>query len=575
MPGDLVKGVGIRTLYRTAPAPVAGEIRGGDRLLFRPKRAVPREEPGILHVRYGGRAVIFEGLRACAFGQRLLRQEEFVAEQACAWSDEEPIPWEEVRELLELLLGEDIVERVGAERPESDSPMRKLPPDAPPPPLRWQTLEEGCRFVGEAHGLTLPPGQIEAAFGASGLSNLARDESGRQIGENTVALRDPALAELVPTEWRRCPFPGSRHEDPRPMNVTALRHMTADFERTLGAMEALRRRFLVRQGIDTPSLGELYLLARVAAALPAWLLCRPGAAVPNGAIPSWVASLQKLVGGINMPIMSLLLDLGEPFEARTTPERLLSVTEELGLFLTSSGVCSGTPKMVERSLRAFVEGSERSEEVLLAETLGDVDAAIDYGLHASLIDLCRWACRLRMRLATEAALATGAGAGREDVERLRERCARAAEDCDPQRELRFIEEQRRAIGTMSRTDPRTPDEIAPAPEPGRAPALSRNLRRGVGPEAGNMGHASRPVDPGEPPALRVGEEALSGALRQVLWLEKQGLALLEGHQDDLNVLLGRGPQGRLTRAQLALGERRQEVPLWSVALAEIVGLQGV
>jgi hypothetical protein len=526
-----VSEIGVRTLFRGAEIPVAGEVLRTDRLLFRPRRAVPREEAGVLHVRYGGKAVTFEG-SLLSFGQQLLRQDEFVAEQACAWSDGS---WEEARAHLELLLREGVLERVGAQRPSGESPLRDLDPDAPVPPLRWQTLEQGCQFVGEVHGIPLEAGQLETALGASQMSNLVRDEHGRQIGENTVALRDPALAELAPTEWRRCPFPGSRFDDPRPMNVTALRHMTSDLEKTLGAMEALRRRFLARLGSEQPTLGELYLLARVAAVLPAWLLCRPGAQVPNGSIPSWVASLQKLVGGINMPIMCLLLDLGEPFEARTTPEQLWRVTEEMGLFLTKAGVCSGTPKMVERSLQAFVYGAEHTEDDLLAETLGDVDAAIDYALHASLADLCRWATRVRMCLVTRDALATSAGAGREDIDRLRESCARATEDCDPRRELQFIEEQRRAIAKMG---------------------------QGL----------SRPVDPGPAPQ-RDAQDALSGALRQVLWLEEKGLWFLEGHQDDLNRLLGRARHERLTRAQLALGERRQEVPLWSVALAKIVGVE--
>ena len=142
--------------------------------------------------------------------------------------------------------------------------------------------------------------------------------------------------------------------------------------------------------------------------------------------------------------------------------------------MTDAGVCSGTPKMVERSLQAFVYGAEHAEDELLVEALGDVDAAIDYALHASLADLCRWACRVRMQMVTAKALATGAGRGREEVEQLRECCARASEECGTERELQFIEEQRQAIAKMG-------------------PGLSR------------------PVDPGEPPGLREGR---GGALRR-------------------------------------------------------------
>jgi hypothetical protein len=31
----------------------------------------------------------------------------------------------------------------------------------------------------------------------------------------------------VPTNWRACIYPGTRHLDPKPMNVTALKAMRA------------------------------------------------------------------------------------------------------------------------------------------------------------------------------------------------------------------------------------------------------------------------------------------------------------------------------------------------------------
>jgi hypothetical protein len=88
MPGRLVRGTGIRTLFRVPTVPSGGEVSRTDRLLFRPRRAVLRKEPGLLHVCYGGKVVTFEG-PSLSFGQRLLRQDEFVAEQARTWSDGE------------------------------------------------------------------------------------------------------------------------------------------------------------------------------------------------------------------------------------------------------------------------------------------------------------------------------------------------------------------------------------------------------------------------------------------------------------------------------------------------------
>jgi hypothetical protein len=531
--------------------PASASVLPDETLVFRRRRVHHRvdDRPDggvILHVFYGEKVVLFEVIEAIAFARHLITKDRFVASEACSWSDVAPHAWEDVRELLDMLLAERVVERQGAstdaDEAGGDSLLRRATVGVSTPTLAWTTVAEACRFISRAHGVTLEPAFLETAFGASGLSNIARDVEGRQIGENTVALLDPLLCEPVPTEWKRCPYPGSRFEDPRPMNVSGLKQMTAEFGMTLAAMEALRRRFVARHGKRRLGLGDLHVLARVAASLPSWLLCRPNDPVANGAIPTWVASLQKLLGGINMPIAYVLLESGGGrHDATMTAAELTRVTEETGLFMTAAGVCSGTPKMVDRSIEAFVEGSDQSDDELLVRTLGDPEAAIDYGLHASLADLTRWACRARMRATTEAAVIGGAESS-DRLARLRELLERTTDGpAAAPRELEFVLTQRRAIAALGQ-------------------------------------RFGRPVDPGAPPPRPSPEHheperaRLRAALDDVVWLERQTLILLEGHQGDINTLLGRPTHGRLTRAQFALGERRQHVKLWSAALAEALGV---
>jgi hypothetical protein len=124
----------------------------------------------------------------------------------------------------------------------------------------------------------------------------------------------------------------------------------------------------------------------------------------------------------------------------------------------------------------------------------------------------------------------------EGLVRLRERLARASEGSDVQRELGFLHWLSAAIARMG-TD------------------------------------FARSVDPGAPPSD--GQAGgLAKALTDVRWIEEQELALLSGHQDDINALLRRRPHGRLTRDQLAMGERRhtQEATSWAADIAGALGI---
>src|SRR5262245_5460503 len=79
-----------------------------------------------LRIFFGIKEITFDGPEEMAFGERLLEQDSFMAASATTWARGEPYPWEQVREWLENLLAEGVIERPNKAGPaEADANMRK------------------------------------------------------------------------------------------------------------------------------------------------------------------------------------------------------------------------------------------------------------------------------------------------------------------------------------------------------------------------------------------------------------------------------------------------------------------
>src|SRR5215813_8993933 len=65
----------------------------------------------ILHLFYGEVELIFDEPDVAPLGEKLIEVERFRAEEAMAWSNAEPHPWEKVRDLLQALLDQNVLKR--------------------------------------------------------------------------------------------------------------------------------------------------------------------------------------------------------------------------------------------------------------------------------------------------------------------------------------------------------------------------------------------------------------------------------------------------------------------------------
>ena len=346
------------------------------------------------HIHYGEKDITFDDPRLFAFGEELTKHERFMGRDATAWGP--GYNWEQVRELLEQLLGEGILRRVDVEDvKESDhGSMRSEARPSPLPPAQThaaRTWHDCETIIHELTGRPLEVGYLESIIPIYRVAHIALDTEGRQVGEANVF---PAQLRLdVPTEWRTCMYKGSRFQDQHPINVTALKSMKAHWIPILVAVKRIREAYLqrfpgARQGW---TVGDLERLSALVLTLPAFLLMRTDRRVKNGDLHPILSSMFRVTDGVRMAMHYMLfVDVNEPTRPPSAPmtsQEIYAYAERNAVFLSDHGVCAGPRVMIEEFLRVLVDGApvEGEESVALDEAvesaLADIEPAFDYALY--------------------------------------------------------------------------------------------------------------------------------------------------------------------------------------------------
>lgn len=561
---------------RTSPNPLTPEDELG---VPKPRRLMHAltEEDGTLclYLYYGVKEICFDDPRLIPFGRGLLDHPRFRAEEACRWSDGEPHDWGEVQELLEVLLEEEILVRAAdlpdpAERPaktvrttrESDrsedgSPRRRD---------TWSRHEDRCPYLtAEIFGHSQGSEHLEFLIPSFRVAHPAFDRDDRQVGEANVY--PPELHARVPTEWRTCPYSGSRYQDERPMNVSALRAMSEHWDETLDHTLEARDRFLRRTGLSSEGdlrLGDLHLLSLFLLAIPGYMLQRPREPVPNGELSPAIASLFRVTDGVRFSAEHFIHGHGGealPPDARLDPQAFFDLVEQECLFLGVHGVCSGPAPRVLEFLELMIRGRDDEREGrpgtegTLEREVGSLDAAFDYTVLTTWLTATQelfWHRTATLAHALGEAVAdleAPPDCPRPDVLWALRETARHHErfQTEPPRLRRpeVLEETIRRCAGLAEGDPAgdlaDASRLLPAGDPdperdGTAAALHRFLRDR---------HVSSALPPGTP-------EALVPAVLRGAALERRALAVFNTLQRRVDELLERPPMSRpLGRRDLA------------------------
>lgn len=341
-----------------------------------------------LRIFFGDKEITFDGPAEMAFGERLLEEETFMAGSATTWARGEPYPWERVKEWLEALLAEGIIERSGTPLiPVTESERYKnfltyeanrVALESPP----WWNPDCGP-LLEKLTGRSVELGYIESVVPVYRLLHPALDQEQRQVGEMNV-FPEP-LRMKIPTEVKRCNFTGSRYMHELPMNVTALRTMIHHWREMLQGVLAIREEFLKRYPVGPKGwkLGDVVSVSSVVLSVPTLMMMRAENPIPNGTLDPVLSSIFRVVDGVRMVSNFLLLWLDEsrPFDTPMTGAELLFLTERDNHFIAGRGACAGPKNMVEELFDTLLDGKPvEGEPVVLGDWVRDIPAGTDYGL---------------------------------------------------------------------------------------------------------------------------------------------------------------------------------------------------
>ena len=371
--------------------PVHDGLQPGDELRLPMSRrmvvqqAVSDEGRPELILYYEDKEVSFDEPHLFAFGETLARQDRFRADAATAWGD--GYDWSEVRDLLENLVEAGILE-LGA--PEIEVPTSGHARTSLLPPARAtiaRSWADCAAITDELAGRAVDPAHLELIVPMFRVAHIALDADGRQVGEANVFPRPLRLD--TPTEWKACPFPGTRYMADRPMNASALKAMRNHWPQMMAALKFIRAHFLRRfpAAADGWTLAHVERLAALVLAVPTYQLVRTGAeAAP---LHPALSSLFRVTDGLRMATHQMMfIPVGEPVLPPDTPitaEAIFDYAERNYSFHSETGVCAGPSHMVREFLDVVLHGKEDEDFAFdpeVAAALDAVDAAFEYGLHA-------------------------------------------------------------------------------------------------------------------------------------------------------------------------------------------------
>lgn len=214
----------------------------------------------------------------------------------------------------------------------------------------------------------------------------------RQLGENNTF---PGFyRENTLTEYHKSSFDGSRTG--LPMNMTALRGVMNQWEPSLALINAIRRFYMKRFNVADKTFGadDLFVLAKICAALPAFLVRRLDKPLSDGEISADIAAEFKITAGVFM-VLRKIMENGirwsdiEPISG----EVLYGYADKHGVLISASGhACSGSKRKIIELIDFMIKGSpggERMPESLagLEHLVIDVDAFMDYSIQALTLEV--------------------------------------------------------------------------------------------------------------------------------------------------------------------------------------------
>lgn len=214
-----------------------------------------------------------------------------------------------------------------------------------------------------------------------------RDAEGRLIREGRTP---PQFVQPGEIEYKACPYSGARLG--QPMNVSALRQMSAHWDDILAALAVVRVAYAEQRGAAmpaAPALLDLWRVGQLGSALPWFYLLRGDG---ETRAPVYAAALAKVTLGVGLWAQRLLVDQlsGAWTPIPLTPQAIYASTESNGTLLGETEVCSGPEKLMLRFFEVLVAGTPETTSPPIAALVLERERVMLFGAHYANFKLLLW-----------------------------------------------------------------------------------------------------------------------------------------------------------------------------------------
>ncbi len=213
-----------------------------------------------------------------------------------------------------------------------------------------------------------------------------RDDEDRLIREGRTPVEHIHPGEI---EYKACPYAGSRHQHALPMNVSALRQMSAHWDDILASLAVMRVAYVEQRGAalsGAPELMDLWRVGQLGSALPWFHILR------GERPPAYAAALAKVTLGVGLWAQRLLVDLlaGAWTPVELTPQVIYESTEANGTLIGETEVCSGPEKMMIRLFEVLVAGTPETTSQAIQRLVAERARVLLFGAHYTNLKLVLW-----------------------------------------------------------------------------------------------------------------------------------------------------------------------------------------
>jgi hypothetical protein len=178
------------------------------------------------------------------------------------------------------------------------------------------------------------------------------DVDGRPVGEG----RSLAYKQIK-TQFKSCPYAGSRYQHKNPMSVSALNSILPEWQNTLSLLSSLSQRYQAYQQTPITTYYDLALIAGMGVFLTDYMVLRAEKPLRSTHIPVLLSGLYKVCLGFQQA--TFLAMMNDHFK-NDTAEKILPDTkgfyaylEQQQLLIGEDEVCGGSEAMISRAYEAM------------------------------------------------------------------------------------------------------------------------------------------------------------------------------------------------------------------------------